>query len=86
MFLLISRIGATFVESMCYTYFFKKVDSKDMALITIFGNIRTLSIIIAPIFASIILYFNFSINYIFIVLGLFIFYILIQTLKLVDTK
>ncbi len=86
MFLLISRIGATFVESMCYTYFFKKVDARDMALITIFGNIRTLSIVISPILASVILYFNFSINYIFIVLGLVTFYIFIKSLELVDTK
>jgi MFS family permease len=85
-FLLLSRVGAAFVESMCYTYFFKKVDVVDISIINIFGNIRTLAIIISPIIASIILYFNLSISYIFLTFGVFCFFILIKAVRIVDTR
>lgn len=44
--LLISRIGASFVETMVFSYYFKKVGPEDSSLTALFSNTRPLSNII----------------------------------------
>ncbi len=46
--LLFSRIGAATVETMVFSYYFKKIKQTDIALITLFGNMRTAAIIVVP--------------------------------------
>lgn len=44
--LLVSRIGTSFVETMAYDYFFKKIGPEDASLTALFMNIRGVSIIL----------------------------------------
>jgi len=53
--LFVARIGATMIESMSETYFFKHVDSTDTNTISIFRMTRPLSMIVGPIVASTLL-------------------------------
>jgi MFS family permease len=41
--LLVSRIGASFVETMAFTYYFKKVDVHDPSLTALFINMHAMS-------------------------------------------
>jgi MFS family permease len=43
---LVSRIGTSLVETMTYTYFFKKIGPEDASLTALFMNIRGVSIIL----------------------------------------
>jgi MFS family permease len=56
--LLMTRVGASFVEIMTETYFFKKVEAEDTNTIEFFRDSRPLAHLIAPILASAILYFT----------------------------
>ena len=44
--LLVSRIGTGMVETMAYTYFFKKIGPEDASLTALFMNIRSVSLVI----------------------------------------
>lgn len=52
--LLFSRIGAATVETMTFSYYFKKIKQTDIALITLFGNMRTVAVIVIPTIGFII--------------------------------
>lgn len=81
-----TRIGASIVEIMSESYFFKKVDGTDTHIISFFRNARPLAYIIAPVIASTILLFL-PLQYIFVVAGAVIIFIgLPATLMLKDTK
>ncbi|KND47162.1 MAG: hypothetical protein AB199_01880 [Parcubacteria bacterium C7867-004] len=54
--LFISRIGAALVESMVESHFFRRVSERDANTISVFRMTRPLSALIAPVFASIILF------------------------------
>lgn len=60
-----SRVGASLVEAMRETHFFKLVDAKDISYINIFRTTTPLGYIIGPILAISILAFL-PINYIFL--------------------
>ncbi len=66
--LFFSRVGASIVESMRDTYFYKHVDSDDIAIISVFHMVWLLPYIIAPLIGTIMLK---TIGYpdLFIVLG-----------------
>jgi MFS family permease len=66
-----TRTGASIVQVMCETYFFKTVDRRDVHLIEFFRTTIPLAYIIAPIIASILLLF-FPMHTLFFVLGLFL--------------
>lgn len=83
--LFITRIGATLIETMAGTYFFKQIDATDTHLISLFGNLRSLSYIIAPLAASLVLIFA-DMKYLFIFLGLVMLSGLFVTAKLKDTR
>ena len=56
--LFIGRTGASIVETMSETYFFKQIDGKSAGLIGHFRRSRPLAFIVAPITASILLEFG----------------------------
>ncbi len=81
-----TRIGASIVEIMSESYFFKKVDGTDTNIIGFFRNARPLAYIIAPIIASIVLFFL-SLKYLFVIGGIIMIVVgLPATLMLKDTK
>lgn len=83
--LFVSRIGASFIEIMTESYFFKKVDAKDTRLISIFRLTRPFSIIFAAVIGVVTLSL-FSFSKIFIVLAVVVFLGLRESLLLEDTK
>lgn len=85
--LFITRIGASTVEIMCDTYFFKKVDSLDANVISFFRMTGPLAYVLGPLLATIILSIvSFDIKYLFLILGLIMFLGLKFSLSLRDTK
>ncbi len=53
--LLIARTGAAMVESMCETYFFKKVKAEEGETISVFRAMQPVSSIVAPLIGSLAL-------------------------------
>ncbi len=66
--LFLTRVGASAIEVMNDTYFFKKVKATDSDLIAYFRNVSPLAYVIGPIIASIVLYF-FDYKYLFLILA-----------------
>jgi hypothetical protein len=73
------------VEIMTETYFFKKIDGASVNMMSMFRTMRPWASTIGPILAMVCLTFM-DIKYIFIVLGLAMFYGLRFSLTLEDTK
>ena len=84
--LFFSRVGAAILETMIFTYFFKKTKKSDAGLVALFGNMRTIATITVPVVGAVILYFTNKIDYVFIVIAIFIFSTIIPAKKIVDTK
>ena len=83
--LFITRIGASMVEIMSETYFFKKTSASQMQIVSMFRTTKPLAYIIAPMSATILFYFI-ELKLIFIILGFLMFYGLRFSLALKDTK
>ncbi len=83
--LFITRIGASMVEIMSETYFFKKTNVSQMPIVSMFRTTKPLAYIIAPITATILFYFI-EFKFIFIILGFLMFYGLRFSLALKDTR
>jgi MFS family permease len=83
--LFISRIGASLVEIMRETYFFKKVDVDNIDIINTFRSTIPLAYLIAPVLAILTIYYT-QINYLFVILGVILLFGLWPILKLKDTK
>jgi len=83
--LFITRIGASLVEIMNETYFFKKVDATDSNIIGFFRMVQPAAYVVAPLVASVALLFL-EIRYVFVVLGLLLLTGLIYSTKLKDTR
>ena len=83
--LFVTRIGASIVEIMTETYFFKKIDGTDTHIISLYRNSRSIAFIVAPLVASFFLYF-FEFKYLFLVLGVIMILGLKYSLTLKDTK
>lgn len=69
--LFLSRVGASLIEAMRETYFFKIVNAKDVSYINIFRTTAPLGYIIGPGLAMLILAFL-PLNYLFLIVGLII--------------
>lgn len=80
-----TRIGASLVEIMRDTYFFKQIDQKDINLIVLYRNTLPLAYIVSPLIAVLILIF-FPFKFLFLFLSLFMFSGLAFSLRLKDTK
>lgn len=85
--LFIGRIGASTVETMNETYFFKQIDGKNAGLMGYFRRSRPLAFIVAPIAASLLLEFKLiDMSGLFYVLAAIMVVAIYFPLKLVDTR
>lgn len=84
--LILSRIGAALVETMSYTYYFKKISAKDVDLTSLFSNMRNFSITITSFFGIIIspLVIIYP-TIMFVMLGIIILWGITQVLHIHDT-
>lgn len=83
--LFMTRVGASFVESMSEIYFFKKVDGESSNLISFFRMTAPLAYLIGPLVATFLLYFI-DIRYLFLALGVMILWGLRYSLTIQDTR
>ena len=84
--LLLTRVGASMIEIMAETYFFKKIDSCDANIISSYRMVNPLSYIIGPVVATILLYYSLDIKYLFVILGIIMLCGLKYSLRIEDTK
>jgi len=83
--LFITRIGASSIEIMTESYFFKKVDEKDADIISFFRMSRPIAYIFGPMLASLTI-FLVDFRFIFLILGIIMLGGLKYGLTLKDTK
>ena len=83
--LFMMRVGASLIEIMTESYFFKHVQGDDNNIISFFRITRPAAYIIGPIVASIALIFL-DLRFIFIILGLILFSGLYYSFRIEDTK
>lgn len=83
--LFLTRIGATMIQIMNESYFFKQIDAADANLISVFRYTYPLGYVIGPLAASIVLSFI-EFRFIFLVLGIIMLYGLRYSLTIKDTE
>ncbi|MCR4334509.1 MAG: MFS transporter [Patescibacteria group bacterium] len=83
--LFMTRVGASMIEVMNETYFFKKIDGRSSSILSFFRITRPTAYVVAPLIASSTFLFI-DYRYSFIVLGIIILYGLRYSLTLEDTK
>jgi MFS family permease len=83
--LFVTRMGATLVETLRDSYFYKRIDGSDMDLISFFRTSRSTAYMIATAFSAIILVF-FPIKAIFIFIALAMLVAIYPAIKLEDNK
>jgi len=83
--LFVTRIGASLVEIMTETYFFKHVSGADADIIGFFRNNRPIAYSIAPLTASIVLAFM-DFKFLFLILGIVMLLGIRYSLSLKDTR
>jgi len=83
--LFLTRIGAALIEVLRDSYFFKRIDARDVDIIDFFRTAQSSAYIFASIISAIILIF-FSIKAIFIVVAIVVFSALIPAIKMQDNK
>ena len=83
--LFITRTGASMVEVMTESYFYKKVGPEDTHLITFMRTVRTGAYIIGPLLGSLVLSLI-DYRYLFLVLGFIMLTALPYALTIKDTK
>jgi len=69
-----TRIGAAIIEVMSDVYFFKHIKRENDEFIAIYRNTAPLSYVLAPFVAFIAFFFVPSFNFIFLILGVLMFY------------
>jgi MFS family permease len=85
--LFISRIGASFVETMSFSYYFKKVDPEDPSLTALFINTNGVAILIVGLIGGVIAPFlSTRPQLMFIILGCAILWSISIVLKIKDTR
>lgn len=83
--LFMTRMGASLIEILRDSYFYKRIDGDDIDLIDFFRTSRPVAYMAATAVASIILFF-FSIKYVFLFLAIFVFSGLYPAIRLIDNK
>ncbi len=83
--LLTTRIGASTIEIMNETYFFKKIKEDQLDVIGLFRMTRPMASVVAPILGTVFLIF-FDYKYIFLTLGIIMLFGLKYAITLKDTK
>lgn len=80
-----TRIGATFIEIMSETYFFKNIDGTDTEAISLFRITRPFSEIVGPVMASLLLFFM-PLQWTFMPLAILLLLGIPFSLRLKDTR
>jgi MFS family permease len=80
-----TRVGASMIEIMSETYFFKRIGAGDAHIVALYRSTRPVAYIAAPIAASLFLAFL-PFPYLFVALGIVILSGLAFTIPLKDTK
>ncbi len=83
--LFLSRVGASLVEIMTESYFFKKIHASDTGFLSIFRLTRSVSFALGPLIGIVSLHF-FSFEKIYFVVAVIIFLGLKESLYIKDTK
>ena len=83
--LFVARLGASMVEEMSSSYFYKQVDHSQADLISIFVNTRNVALISGPLIGSVIIYTH-SLQMVFFVLVGILVLSLLPIFKIHDTK
>lgn len=83
--LFIARLGASMVEEMASSYFYKQIDHSQADLISFFTNTKNIALISGPLIGSIIVY-SISLQAVFLTLVGILVLSLIPIFKLHDTK
>ena len=83
--LFLTRVGASLVEAMQESYFFKIVDKQDIDLISLFRNLYPLSWLIGSLLAVVLLLFL-PLSYLFLVLAAIVLYAVYPSATLEDTR
>ncbi len=86
MILFFTRVGAATIQIMTESYFFKSVHEENADAISFFRNTSPVSYVIAPLFATFVLLFVPSFQYIFYVLAAIMLLGIYLTLKIRDIK
>ncbi len=88
--LFLTRVGASFAEITTESYFFKHVNASNADMISFFRITRPLSFILAPIVATVSLFFvsqsNLQYSFLFFVLGILMIWGIRYGVTLTDTK
>lgn len=80
-----TRIGASLIEIMRDTYFFKQVDKRDVHLIDFFRNTGPLGYMVAPLIAALVLSIA-PMQTLFLVLGIIMLGGVVIAIRIPDTK
>lgn len=80
-----TRVGASMIEVMSETYFFKKINADDADIVAFFRAVRPSAYVVAPAFATLLLSFI-SLAHLFLALAVIILAGLAFTIPLKDTK
>ncbi|MBI5005467.1 MAG: MFS transporter [Candidatus Lloydbacteria bacterium] len=83
--LFLTRIGATLVQTMNESYFFKQITASDAAIISVFRYTHPLGYLLGPLAASVLLAFI-DFRFMFLILGIITLYGLRYSLTITDTK
>lgn len=83
--LFVTRIGASMVEMMGETYFFKKIEESDLNMVSFYRMLRPAMYLIFPAFASLLLLFI-NIKYLFLIIGILMLYGVKYSLAIKDTR
>ena len=67
--LFMTRIGASIIETTSEIYFFENITDKDTHLLSVYRDMYPVAYIIAPLLATVILFFVPFNNYLFLILG-----------------
>lgn len=84
--LFITRIGASFIELMSESYFYKHVEGRDVSLVSCFRMLRPLSYIFGTLVATICIWVLPEFKYLFFVLGLILLWGIYYARTIVDTR
>ena len=87
--LFLTRVGCALIESMTATYFLNQNDDDDTNILSIFRMLRPLAYTVGPFSAGILLYFvsgDEGLRFLWLLLGIFMFFGTINSLSLKDTR
>ncbi len=84
--LFITRIGASFIELMSESYFYKHVESRDVSLVSCFRMLRPLSYVFGTMVATACLWILPEFKYLFFVLGFILLWGIYYARDIADTR